>query len=89
MKVNAAFFGDLIKQGSMAVLAVAVSRGEVTMDELYQRMTESEQEKLDRQVELLEKLRNDNSRDEGQEYEIAKSLMHKVASEVLGVPAPA
>ena len=88
MKANTAFFSDLIKQGSWAVLAVAVSKGEVTMEDLYQRMTQAEQQKLNMQVELLKTLRQDNSRDEAQDYDIAKVLLHTVASQALGSQAP-
>lgn len=88
MKANMAFFSDLIKQGSWAVLAVAVSKGEVTMDDLYQRMSDAEQQKLAMQVDLLKTLRHDNSRDEAQDYDIAKVLLHTVASQALGSQAP-
>lgn len=88
MKANTTFFSDLIKQGSWAVLAVAVSKGEVTMEDLYQRMTQSEQQKLAMQVDLLKTLRQDNSRDEAQDYDIAKVLLHTVAEQALGNKAP-
>ncbi len=88
MKANTAFFSDLIKQGSWAVLAVAVSKGEVTMADLYQRMSAAEQQKLAMQVDLLKTLRQDNSRDEAQDYDIAKVLLHTVASQALGSQAP-
>lgn len=88
MKANTTFFSELIKQGSWAVLAVAVSKGEVSMEDLYQRMTQSEQQKLAMQVDLLKTLRQDNSRDEAQDYDIAKVLLHTVASQALGSQAP-
>jgi hypothetical protein len=76
------FYTDLIQQGDWAVLAVAVSKNEISVDELYKRLTEQEREKLKMQIDLLNVLRADNAKDEAQDYEAAKILMRAVVGKV-------
>lgn len=88
VKENSSFFTELISQNSWAVLAVAVSKGEVSLDDLYQRMSEAEKQQLEAQVDLLKTLRQDNMRDEVLDYEIGKAALRVYASNVMGTKAP-
>jgi len=89
LKAGADFYIGLIRQGNWPVLAVAVSKGEITIEELWQRLTLQEQEMLSRQFELLKTLRATDMRDEKQDYEISKRLMESVAGRVLSPQTPA
>lgn len=88
LKENTAFFADLIKQGSWAVLATAVVKGEVSIQELYQRMSQAEQDRFRVQVELLKTLRAENSRDEAQDWRVSQTLLDAVVGQTLRPTAP-
>ena len=89
LKDSTGFYTDLIQKGSWAVLAVAASKGEIPINELYQRLSEKERSQFAMQFEFLKTLRADNAKDERQDYDIAKILMNTVAGQVLGAGNPA
>jgi len=77
-----AFYTQLIQQGSWAVLAVAVSKGEISSEELYQRMSQQERERLQMQIDLLKSLRTDDAKDEAQDQAVSRILLQTVARDV-------
>jgi hypothetical protein len=88
LQENTDFFTGLIRQGSWAVLAVAVSKGEISVETLYQRMSQAEQQRLAMQIDLLKTLREDNSRDEAQDWQISQDLLKAVADQALRPTTP-
>lgn len=89
LKVSQQFYTDLIQQGDYAVLAVAVGKNEISVDELYQRMSKQERDRLNMQIDLLKVLRADNAKDEAQDYEAAKVLMNAVVGRATESPKKA
>jgi hypothetical protein len=87
LKSSTEFYNELIQKGAWAALAVATSRGEISADELYKRLSAQERDRLNLQIDLLKTFRADNMRDEAQDYEISKTLADSVARTVLGGPA--
>lgn len=86
LKESTAFYTDLIQKGDWAVLAVAVSKDEISVDELYQRLNQQERERLQMQIDLLKTLRADNAKDEKQDYNISQVLIENIATKVTGKP---
>ena len=89
LKAGADFYTDLVRQGNWAVLALAVFKGEITTEELSERLTQQQQEIFNRQFGLLKTLREVDMRDEKQDYELSKIVLGKVADTVLGPQMPA
>ena len=88
LKPGTDFFTGLIKQGDWAVLAVAVSKGEITIEELYQRLNQQDRERLAMQFDLLKILRTDNAKDEKQDWRVSQQLMDSITGKVAGTTSP-
>lgn len=87
LKSGKDFYAELIKQGNWAVLAVAASKGEISTEDLYQRLSQQEQERLKMQISMLKDLRADNAKDETQDWDVSQGLMDTIAKQIAGLPA--
>lgn len=88
LKESTAFYTDLIQKGDWAVLAVAVSKDEISVDELYHRLSQQDRERLQMQIDLLKTLRADNAKDEKQDYNISQILIENIATKVTSRQGP-
>jgi hypothetical protein len=77
-----AFYTQLIHQGSWAILGVAVSKGEISSEELYKLMSQQERERLQMQMELLRSLRAGDAKDELQDQAVSTTLLQTVVRDV-------
>jgi len=87
MEYSIDFYTGLVKKGSLAAAAVAVSKGEINVDTLYERLTAQEQKMLELQLELLDKFRAVDMKDESQDYELSQKLAQSITQKVMGTPA--
>ena len=78
------FIDQMIQRNSWAVLAVALSRGEVSTEEVFQRLNQHEKEKLQLQLGLLKELRDSDMRDEAQDYDVSVRILDDIANQVSG-----
>jgi len=76
------FYSDLVRRGAWAALAVAASKGEISADELYQRLSNQQREQLQMQMALLEKLRSDDALSEVVDQEASVRLLTDVVDKV-------
>jgi len=83
------FYDDLISKGSWAPLALAVAKGQITEEELYQRMSQAESEQLKLKIALLKDLRADDAKSEVQDASASSALLESVVRDVTGRSATA
>jgi hypothetical protein len=89
LKQSKEFYSGLIREGQWAVLAVAVSNGEIKMADLADKMSEHEQQKLEKQFDLLKMMRDASTRDTEQEHGVVKVLVNSVTRQVVDSPPTA
>jgi hypothetical protein len=77
---------ELAKNGNMSVLAMAASRNEITMTELYQHLTDHQREQFENQMRILDKFTSDDLLREGMFYEQAGHIARIATENVTGVP---
>jgi hypothetical protein len=84
MTAGKEFYTDLIQQSDWATLAVAISKNEILLDELYKLLSLQERERLNSQIDLLKALRTGNAKDEALDFEAVKVLMNAIVGRAGG-----
>lgn len=87
LKKGTEFYMELIQKGDWAVLAAAVSKGEISVTELSEKLGSQQREQLALKFKLIEEIRNKNQEDPKTEFEIYKVLMSDVMTNLVP-PAP-
>jgi hypothetical protein len=82
---SAEVINGLIKRGNWAVLAMAVSRNEITTEQLYHLLNEQQREHFTRQMEVLEKFSSGNKLNEDIFYKQSARVAEDVTDSIIGV----
>ncbi|MCU0484858.1 MAG: SPFH domain-containing protein [Anaerolineales bacterium] len=76
---------DLARSGNMNVLAMAVSRNEISMEELFQHLTTQQREQFDLQMQVLDKFTSKDLLREDIFYDQAGRVAKVAADSVTGI----
>mgnify|MGYP001050134551 CR=1 FL=1 len=81
------FYTGLVQKGAWAVLAVAASKGEISADELYQRLNAEQDKQLRMQMDLLKALRADDAKSESVDAAASSNLLQHIVKEITIPPS--